>query len=173
MAMLMSATAAAVQLETNEPRKLYDVASYFWNKELFALQDDGDLSPGFLGSLIRVLASGNTLIAGTIRSCWFKGESGRGGLAARFVHARRNDAGDGLLAGRNQPGAGRHYGVVHGRGDRGEGSGRDRVWNRAIAGVGASALRRERERDLRSSFARRRGFHTEGNPGRRSDIDGD
>src|ERR1700756_449347 len=38
-ALLMSATAAAVQLETNEPRKLGDVARHL-NKELLALQDD-------------------------------------------------------------------------------------------------------------------------------------
>jgi len=39
-ALLMSATAAAVQLETNEPRRLCDVVSHL-NKELYALQDDG------------------------------------------------------------------------------------------------------------------------------------
>jgi serine phosphatase RsbU (regulator of sigma subunit) len=52
-ALLMSATAAAVQLETNEPRKLCDVVSHL-NKELYALQDYerfvtvlvGELDPG-------------------------------------------------------------------------------------------------------------------------------
>src|SRR5882672_1606086 len=49
-ALLMSATAAAVQLETNEPRKLCDVLSHL-NKELFALQDDGRFVTVLLGEL--------------------------------------------------------------------------------------------------------------------------
>jgi serine phosphatase RsbU (regulator of sigma subunit) len=49
-ALLMSATAAAVQLETNEPRTLCEVASHL-NKELFALQDDGRFVTMFLGEL--------------------------------------------------------------------------------------------------------------------------
>ena len=49
-ALLMSATAAAVQLETNEPRKLCDVASHL-NKELYALQDDGRFVTVLLGEL--------------------------------------------------------------------------------------------------------------------------
>jgi sigma-B regulation protein RsbU (phosphoserine phosphatase) len=49
-ALLMSATAAAVQLETNEPRKLCEVASHL-NKELFALQDDGRFVTMLLGEL--------------------------------------------------------------------------------------------------------------------------
>jgi sigma-B regulation protein RsbU (phosphoserine phosphatase) len=49
-ALLMSATAAAVQLETNEPRKLGDVANHL-NKELFALQDDGRFVTVLLGEL--------------------------------------------------------------------------------------------------------------------------
>src|SRR5260370_30872193 len=46
----MSATAAAVQLETNEPRKLRDVARHL-NKELFALQDDARFVTVLLGEL--------------------------------------------------------------------------------------------------------------------------
>ena len=49
-ALLMSATAAAVQLETNEPRKLCEVVSHL-NKELFALQDDGRFVTMVLGEL--------------------------------------------------------------------------------------------------------------------------
>jgi len=49
-ALLMSATAAAVQLETNEPRKLRDVARHL-NKELFALQDDARFVTVLLGEL--------------------------------------------------------------------------------------------------------------------------
>lgn len=49
-ALLMSATAAAVQLETNEPRKLCDVANHL-NKELFALQDEGRFVTVLLGEL--------------------------------------------------------------------------------------------------------------------------
>lgn len=49
-ALLMSATAAAVQLETNEPRKLGDVARHL-NKELFALQDDARFVTVLLGEL--------------------------------------------------------------------------------------------------------------------------
>jgi serine phosphatase RsbU (regulator of sigma subunit) len=49
-ALLMSATAAAVQLETNEPRTLYEVASHL-NKELYALQDDGRFVTMLLGEL--------------------------------------------------------------------------------------------------------------------------
>jgi len=49
-ALLMSATAAAVQLETNEPRKLCDVASHL-NKELYALQDEGRFVTVLLGEL--------------------------------------------------------------------------------------------------------------------------
>ena len=49
-ALLMSATAAAVQLETNEPRKLCEVASHL-NKELFALEDDGRFVTMLLGEL--------------------------------------------------------------------------------------------------------------------------
>jgi len=49
-ALLMSATAAAVQLETNEPRKLADVANHL-NKELFALQGDGRFVTVLLGEL--------------------------------------------------------------------------------------------------------------------------
>jgi len=49
-ALLMSATAAAVQLETNEPRTLCEVASHL-NKELFALQDDGRFVTMLLGEL--------------------------------------------------------------------------------------------------------------------------
>ena len=49
-ALLMSATAAAVQLETNEPRELCEVASHL-NKELFALQDDGRFVTVLLGEL--------------------------------------------------------------------------------------------------------------------------
>jgi sigma-B regulation protein RsbU (phosphoserine phosphatase) len=49
-ALLMSATAAAVQLETNEPRKLCEVASHL-NKELYALQDDGRFVTVLLGEL--------------------------------------------------------------------------------------------------------------------------
>jgi serine phosphatase RsbU (regulator of sigma subunit) len=49
-ALLMSATAAAVQLETNETRKLSDVANQL-NKELFALQDDGRFVTVLLGEL--------------------------------------------------------------------------------------------------------------------------
>src|SRR5258708_5506607 len=49
-ALLMSATAAAVQLETNEPRKLCDVVSHL-NKELYALQDDGRFFTLLVGEL--------------------------------------------------------------------------------------------------------------------------
>ncbi len=49
-ALLMSATAAAVQLETNEPRKLGDVVRHL-NKELFALQDDARFVTVLLGEL--------------------------------------------------------------------------------------------------------------------------
>ncbi|HXH66826.1 MAG TPA: PP2C family protein-serine/threonine phosphatase [Candidatus Limnocylindrales bacterium] len=49
-ALLMSATAAAVQLETNEPRKLSDVAGHL-NRELYALQDDGRFVTVLLGEL--------------------------------------------------------------------------------------------------------------------------
>ena len=49
-ALLMSATAAAVQLETNEPRKLCDVVSHL-NKELYALQDDGRFVTVLVGEL--------------------------------------------------------------------------------------------------------------------------
>ncbi|HWY07857.1 MAG TPA: PP2C family protein-serine/threonine phosphatase [Candidatus Acidoferrales bacterium] len=49
-ALLMSATAAAVQLETNEPRKLCEVANHL-NNELFALQDDGRFVTVLLGEL--------------------------------------------------------------------------------------------------------------------------
>jgi serine phosphatase RsbU (regulator of sigma subunit) len=49
-ALLMSATAAAVQLETNEPRKLSDIANHL-NKELFALQDDGRFVTVLLGEI--------------------------------------------------------------------------------------------------------------------------
>jgi serine phosphatase RsbU (regulator of sigma subunit) len=49
-ALLMSATAAAVQLETNEPRKLGDIVNHL-NKELFALQDDGRFVTALLGEL--------------------------------------------------------------------------------------------------------------------------
>jgi serine phosphatase RsbU (regulator of sigma subunit) len=49
-ALLMSATAAAVQLETNETRKLSDVANQL-NKELFGLQDDGRFVTVLLGEL--------------------------------------------------------------------------------------------------------------------------
>jgi serine phosphatase RsbU (regulator of sigma subunit) len=49
-ALLMSATAATVQLETNETRKLSDVANQL-NKELFALQDDGRFVTVLLGEL--------------------------------------------------------------------------------------------------------------------------
>jgi sigma-B regulation protein RsbU (phosphoserine phosphatase) len=49
-ALLMSATAAAVQLETNEPRKLGDVARHL-NNELYALQDDGRFVTVLLGEL--------------------------------------------------------------------------------------------------------------------------
>jgi serine phosphatase RsbU (regulator of sigma subunit) len=49
-ALLMSATAAAVQLETNEPRTLCDVASHL-NKELYALQDDERFVTMLLGEL--------------------------------------------------------------------------------------------------------------------------
>jgi serine phosphatase RsbU (regulator of sigma subunit) len=49
-ALLMSATAAAVQLETNEPRTLCEVASHL-NTELFALQDDGRFVTMLLGEL--------------------------------------------------------------------------------------------------------------------------
>ena len=49
-ALLMSATAAAVQLETNETRKLSDVANQL-NKELFALEDDGRFVTVLLGEL--------------------------------------------------------------------------------------------------------------------------
>jgi serine phosphatase RsbU (regulator of sigma subunit) len=49
-ALLMSATAAAVQLETNETRKLSDVANQL-NKELFALQDEGRFVTVLLGEL--------------------------------------------------------------------------------------------------------------------------
>jgi len=49
-ALLMSATAAAVQLETNEPRKLGDVAKHL-NKELLALQDDARFVTVLLGEL--------------------------------------------------------------------------------------------------------------------------
>ena len=49
-ALLMSATAAAVQLETNEPRKLGDVARHL-NKELYALQDDARFVTVLLGEL--------------------------------------------------------------------------------------------------------------------------
>jgi serine phosphatase RsbU (regulator of sigma subunit) len=49
-ALLMSATAAAVQLETNEPRTLCEVASHL-NKELYALQDDGRFVTMLLGEL--------------------------------------------------------------------------------------------------------------------------
>jgi serine phosphatase RsbU (regulator of sigma subunit) len=49
-ALLMSATAAAVQLETNEPRNLCEVASHL-NKELFALADDGRFVTMLLGEL--------------------------------------------------------------------------------------------------------------------------
>ena len=46
----MSATAAAVQLETNEPRKLGDVVRHL-NKELYALQDDARFVTVLLGEL--------------------------------------------------------------------------------------------------------------------------
>jgi len=46
----MSATAAAVQLETNETRKLSDVANQL-NKELFTLQDEGRFVTVLLGEL--------------------------------------------------------------------------------------------------------------------------
>ena len=49
-ALLMSATAAAVQLETNEPRKLCEVAKRL-NSELYALQDDGRFVTVLLGEL--------------------------------------------------------------------------------------------------------------------------
>jgi len=49
-ALLMSATAAAVQLETNETRELSDVANQL-NKELFALEDDGRFVTALLGEL--------------------------------------------------------------------------------------------------------------------------
>ena len=49
-ALLMSATAAAVQLETNEPRKLCDVISHL-NKELCALQDEGRFVTVLVGEL--------------------------------------------------------------------------------------------------------------------------
>ena len=49
-ALLMSATAASVQLETNEPRTVCEVASHL-NKELFALQDDGRFVTMFLAEL--------------------------------------------------------------------------------------------------------------------------
>ena len=49
-ALLMSATAAAVQLETNEPRKLCDVADHL-NNELLALQDNGRFVTVLLGEL--------------------------------------------------------------------------------------------------------------------------
>jgi serine phosphatase RsbU (regulator of sigma subunit) len=49
-ALLMSATAAAVRLETNEPRKLCEVAKHL-NDELFALQDDGRFVTVLLGEL--------------------------------------------------------------------------------------------------------------------------
>jgi serine phosphatase RsbU (regulator of sigma subunit) len=49
-ALLMSATAAAVQLETNEPRKLCEVAKHL-NHELYALQDDGRFVTVLLGEL--------------------------------------------------------------------------------------------------------------------------
>jgi serine phosphatase RsbU (regulator of sigma subunit) len=49
-ALLMSATAAAVQLETNEPRTLCEVASHL-NKELYALQDNGRFVTMLLGEL--------------------------------------------------------------------------------------------------------------------------
>jgi serine phosphatase RsbU (regulator of sigma subunit) len=49
-ALLMSATAASVQLETNEPRTVCEVASHL-NNELFALQDDGRFVTMFLAEL--------------------------------------------------------------------------------------------------------------------------
>jgi serine phosphatase RsbU (regulator of sigma subunit) len=49
-ALLMSATAAAVQLETNEPRKLCEVAGHL-NKELCALQDDARFVTVMLGEI--------------------------------------------------------------------------------------------------------------------------
>jgi serine phosphatase RsbU (regulator of sigma subunit) len=49
-ALLMSATAAAVQLETNEPRKLCEVAGDL-NKKLCALQDDARFVTVLLGEL--------------------------------------------------------------------------------------------------------------------------
>ena len=49
-ALLMSATAAAVQLETNEPRKLCDVADHL-NNELLALQDSERFVTILLGEL--------------------------------------------------------------------------------------------------------------------------
>ncbi|HEY1469942.1 MAG TPA: SpoIIE family protein phosphatase [Candidatus Acidoferrum sp.] len=47
-ALLMSATAAAVRLETNEPRKLCEVAKHL-NDELYGLQDDGRFVTVLLG----------------------------------------------------------------------------------------------------------------------------
>jgi sigma-B regulation protein RsbU (phosphoserine phosphatase) len=49
-ALLMSATAAAVRVETNEPRSLYDVAKHL-NDELYGLQDDGRFVTLLLGEL--------------------------------------------------------------------------------------------------------------------------
>jgi serine phosphatase RsbU (regulator of sigma subunit) len=49
-ALLMSATAAAVQLETNEPRKLCDVADHL-NNELLALRDNERFVTVLLGEL--------------------------------------------------------------------------------------------------------------------------
>jgi serine phosphatase RsbU (regulator of sigma subunit) len=49
-ALLMSATAAAVQLETNEPRELCEVADHL-NRELLALQDNGRFVTILLGEL--------------------------------------------------------------------------------------------------------------------------
>jgi serine phosphatase RsbU (regulator of sigma subunit) len=49
-ALLMSATAAAVQLETNEPRNLCEIASHL-NNELYALRDNGRFVTMLLGEL--------------------------------------------------------------------------------------------------------------------------
>jgi serine phosphatase RsbU (regulator of sigma subunit) len=49
-ALLMSATAAAVRLETNEPRNLYEVAKHL-NDEIYSLQDDGRFITLLLGEL--------------------------------------------------------------------------------------------------------------------------
>jgi serine phosphatase RsbU (regulator of sigma subunit) len=49
-ALLMSATAAAVRLETNEPRKLCEVAKHL-NDELYAMQDGGRFVTVLLGEI--------------------------------------------------------------------------------------------------------------------------